>query len=179
MIYKSFEEEEALNCQKSQTPDGITTHPMPSLQPAQRWMWYTQIALCCCWLRHGLVWPTFYEIFVLNDSKGWLLAFRGALPIGNAKQQIWGRTWRAWIWAEVFKMLCDAVLICTMYYANSATVSITRYVILAKFLKFLRLVENQPVACAKHIKARSPLQLLILYFIRLSRCLFYVFAIMG
>lgn len=35
MIYKNFEGEEALNCQRSPTPDGIITHPMPSLQPAE------------------------------------------------------------------------------------------------------------------------------------------------
>lgn len=66
--------------------------------------------------------------------------------------------------------LCDAVLICTVYYANSATASVIGCVILANFLKFLRLVEDQPVTCcAKHIKARSTPQLLILYLIRLEQ----------
>lgn len=65
--------------------------------------------------------------------------------------------------------LCDAVLICTVYYANSATASVIGCVILANFLKSLRLVEDPPVTCAKHIKARSTLQLLILYLIRLEQ----------
>lgn len=66
--------------------------------------------------------------------------------------------------------LCDAVLICTVYYANFATASVIGCVILANFLKSLRLVEDPPVTCcAKHIKARSTLQLLILYLIRLEQ----------
>lgn len=74
--------------------------------------------------------------------------------------------------------LCDAVLICTMYCAHSATASVIGCVILAKFLKFLRLVEDHPLTCcAKHIKTRSN----FLYCLAsdLSRLPPYLFAVVG
>lgn len=83
----------------------------PHTIPASR-MWYTQIALCCRWLRHGLVWPTLYEIFVPNVSRGWLLAFRGALPIETLSSR---SEEAAWIWTEVpntFILWCS----CNLYH---------------------------------------------------------------
>lgn len=57
-----------------------------------------------------------------------------------------------------------------MYYANSTTASVIGCVIVAKFLKFFELVEDQPVTfCAKYIKAGSTPQVLILYCTRLEQ----------
>jgi len=182
VISKNLGGEEALNCQRSQPPDGIISHPMPSRQPARRWTWYAQIALCCCCLRVGSVWPTLYEIFVPDVSRGWLSAFGGALPIGNTKQQVWEDTWAEWIWTKVPNMLWDAVLICTIYYANSPTAGMCYIacVVLAPFLQVLKLVEDQPVTCfAKHIKARSTLQPLCCITLDLNKLLPYLFAAVG
>lgn len=63
--------------------------------------------------------------------------------------------------------LCDAVLICTVYSAHSATIG---WVTLPNILEFFRLFEDQPVTCCpKHIKTRSTPQLPILYFITLEQ----------
>lgn len=68
-----------------------------------------------------LDWSSLYEIFVPDVSRGWLLAFRGALPIETLSSR---SEEAAWIYTEA-STLCDAVLICTMHYTNSTAASVT------------------------------------------------------
>lgn len=172
MIYKNGEREEALHCHRSPL---LMEQASPCHPCSLGWTSSICFALCCCWLRQGLVWPTFNENFAPNFSTGWLLAFRGALPIGNTKQQIWGGMWAAWVWTEVLYMLSDAVLTRTVPWAESATASVSGCVILANLLQvFNFFVDWSAPCCANNIKARSTAHWIMVYFIRLAQTSSYL-----